>query len=194
MNSDCFIWSWFRFVCHCTEIVLHRCHFNKRKTNDIGVFPIVLFCICNHYASIQFSKTVFCDIFVSCKNGLIGFYTNESHDTVTKRKDEMKSTKVLGERISGFYCRKCRERKKKATTILSLVACTRTRSRALYARVQMNNHFVNNWVKWCSLQSIYYNEYFIHKPKWPVDQDHNIPRQLHFVKHLSFCVLPLLVL
>lgn len=31
-----------------------------------------------------------------------------------------------------------------------------------FAPLQANNHFVNNWVKRCSLQSIYYNEYFIH--------------------------------
>lgn len=40
-----------------------------------------------------------------------------------------------------------------------------------FARVQTNNHFVNNWVKRCSLQSIYHNEYFIHTE--PASGSHN---------------------
>lgn len=42
-----------------------------------------------------------------------------------------------------------------------------------FARVQTNNHFVNNWVKRCSLQSIYHNEYFVRTESRPASGSHN---------------------
>lgn len=79
----------------------------------------------------------------------------ESRHTVTKWKYKLQPEKkkkcVEWITFWGFWERK--------TTRYALTLIAPSLSR--FARVQTNNHFVNNWVKRCSLQSIYYNEYFI---------------------------------
>lgn len=91
----------------------------------------------------------------------------QSVNDESRHSDKMQPKKVLGERAWGFV--------KEKTTPNGMSECGSLRYVSVcvsgFARVQTNNHFVNNWVKRCSLQSIYHNEYFIHTE--PASGSHN---------------------
>lgn len=102
-------------------------------------------------------------------------HVNDESRNSDKMNDKMQPKKVLGERVCGLL------KKEKMNHGQQTDRTKRTNQRTGRAKEQTNEktgifltstyvsleckrtiHFVNNWVKRCSLQSIYHNEYFIH--------------------------------
>lgn len=118
MNFDCFIWSWFRSACHCTEIAFRPKKQQHKKTkNNLGAFPIRYVFFSFSLLLIQSNKIAFpFSLSLSLPISLLRDicflykwlhrqYKWKSHDTVTKvkkKEDKMQPTKVLGERVWGF--------------------------------------------------------------------------------------------